>query len=98
MLSTNHHLSLTSNFFKGGPVHGHLASSEEFDYPPVASGGNYGPNHNRNEYSISQFNDNEAAMSSWGLGSGSNYHETGVLDAKDQPVYYGDKNNVVSSI
>lgn len=71
---------------------------DDYEYPPA--GGNHHPGtYNRNEYgSLSQYNDNEAAMASWGLGS-TNYNDAGVLDAKDQPAYssYGqDDKRVVS--
>ncbi|KAK6622102.1 hypothetical protein RUM44_001909 [Polyplax serrata] len=61
------------------PPH-HSDSDHDYDY---GSHGGY----NKDYGSVTQYTDNEAHLSSWGLGS-SNYHEAGVLDAKNQPSYY----------
>ena len=55
---------------------------KDYDSTGVGGGGSgYG-----NDYgSVTHFGDNEAHLSSWGLGS--NIHEAGVLDAKNQPIY-----------
>ena len=60
------------------------SGSDYKDYDSTGSGGG-GSGYGNDYGSVTHFGDNEAHLSSWGLGS--NIHEAGVLDAKNQPIY-----------
>lgn len=77
-----------------------FSGDQEYEYPPVGSNPGGGGGYNRGSVgsTLAQYNDNEAAMASWGMGS-NNYLDVGALDAKDQPLYSGyevDDKKVVS--
>ncbi|EEB18004.1 conserved hypothetical protein [Pediculus humanus corporis] len=67
------------------PHHTSASGSDYKDYDSTGGGGG-GSGYGNDYGSVTHFGDNEAHLSSWGLGS--NIHEAGVLDAKNQPIYY----------